>query len=69
MTGVSRIAINRIYKTALEHSYNPEIYQTILNSYIKDTPKLGTPVKATPAIEDAIIATISKNSSTREFSY
>ena len=26
MIGVSRTAINRIYKTALECSYNPEIY-------------------------------------------
>ena len=68
MTGVSRTAINRIYKTALQRGYNPEICQTILNSYIEDAPKLGALVKATPAVKDAIVAIISKNLSTRELS-
>jgi hypothetical protein len=67
-TGISRSAINQIYKTALERGYNPEVYQTILNSYIEDAPTLGTLVKVMPAVEEPIIATISKNSSTRELS-
>jgi hypothetical protein len=39
-----------------------------LNLYVEDAPKSGAPVKATLAVEDAIIATISKNLSTRELS-
>ena len=41
----------------------------ILNLYIKDTPKLGTIVKAILIIEDTIITIISKSLLIRELSY
>ena len=67
-TGVSRATILRIYKTALSRGYEPTTNELILNKYVEDAPKSGAPQKATVATEEAIIAAISKNSTTRELS-
>jgi transposase len=68
ISGVSKTSIYRIKQTALERGYNPEVCRTILASFVEDAPKSGRPCKATPDVEDLIIQTISKNSTTREYS-
>ena len=68
ITGLPRSTINSIYRTARARGYNPDACQTLFNSYIEDAPKPGPPCKATLEVEDAIIAVLSKNSTTRELS-
>ena len=68
-TQISKSSVYRIQQTASVRGYNPSISKTILSSYIKDAPQSGRPVKATPEVEELIIRLISKNSSTREYSY
>ena len=67
--GLPRSTINSIYRTARVRSYNPNACQTIFNSYVEDAPKSGALIKATPEVEDAIIAALSKNSTTQGLSY
>ena len=68
ITGLPRSTINSIHRTARARGYNPDACQTIFNSYVEDAPKSGAPIKATPEVEDAIIAALSKNSTTRGLS-
>ena len=68
ITGLPRSTINSIHRTAQARGYNPNACQTIFNSYVEDAPKSGAPIKATPEVEDAIIAALSKNSTTRGLS-
>ena len=67
-TGLSKSTIYDLQKRALSHGYDPSKDQKILIAYMEDAPKVGRPKKCTPEVEEAVIKTISKNSTTRELS-
>ena len=67
-TSLSKSAIYDLRKRALSHGYGPSKDRKILITYVEDVPKVGKPKKCTPEVEEAVIKTISKNSTTRELS-
>ena len=68
ITKVSKPSIHRLRKTALERRYAPEVCKVILAAYVEDAPKSGRPVKAIEAVEELVISTVSKNSTTCKLS-
>jgi transposase len=67
-TGLSKSAIYELQKKATSRGYDPSKDRKILVAYVEDAPKVGRPKKCTPEVEEAVIKTISKNSTTRELS-
>jgi transposase len=63
--GVSKSALYRYRRTAINRGYDPQACPKILLEYLTDAPRSGRPTKVIPAIEDSIIIAISKNSTTR----
>jgi hypothetical protein len=49
--GVSKSAIYRFRRTAIERGYNPQESKKILIEYLVDAPRSGRPTKVTEAIE------------------
>ena len=67
-TKYSKSTIYELLKWAKARGYDPEKDSRILLAYVEDAPRIGRPKKLTEAIEQLIIDTISKNSTTRELS-
>jgi len=67
-TGLSKSTIYDLQKKALSRGYDPSKDRKILIAYVEDAPKVGRPKKCTLEVEEAVIKTISKNSTTRELS-
>jgi transposase len=67
-TGYIERTIYGIQKKAKDRGYNPSKDTKILLHYVEDAPRVGRPKKATPELEEEVIKTISKNSTTRELS-
>jgi hypothetical protein len=64
--GVSKSAVYRFRRTAIDRGYNPQESKKILLEYLVDAPRSGRPTKVTEAIEASIVSTLSQNS-TRSF--
>jgi len=60
--------IYRLRKVAKEQGYNLDASKKLLLTYVEDAPRIGRPKKATKEVEEMVIRTISKNSTTRELS-
>jgi len=67
-TGYTERTIYGIQKKARDRGYNPSKDTKIFLRYVEDAPRVGRPKKATPELEEEVIKTISKNSTTRELS-
>ena len=67
-TNLSERSIYRLRKVAKERGYNPDVSKKLLLAYVEDAPRIGRPKKATKEVEEMVIRTISKNSTTRELS-
>jgi transposase len=67
-THFDKSTISRIKKKAISHGYDPTKDTRIFLRYIEDAPRVGRPKKATPELEEKVIQTISKNSTSRELS-
>lgn len=67
-TGFTKSTIYRIQKVAKEHGYDPSKDTTLYLAYVEDTSRVERPKKITPEVEEEIIKTISKNSTTRSLS-
>jgi transposase len=65
--GVSKSAIYRFRRIAIDRGYNPQESKKILLEYLVDAPRSGRPTKVTEAIEASIVSTLSQNSTTRSF--
>ena len=68
LTGISKSAIYRLRSTAIARGYDPTISSKLLLAYVEDAPRSGRPKKATEEVKELIIATVSHNSSTRQWS-
>jgi len=66
LTGMSKSTIYDIRKKAIEQGYNPQVSTKLLLSYVEDAPRSGRPKKATEEVEDLVIKTVTKNSTTRQ---
>jgi hypothetical protein len=67
-TSLSKSVIYRLQKKAISCGYDPSKDQKILVTYVEDAPKVSRPKKCTLELEEVVIKTISKNSTTRELS-
>jgi hypothetical protein len=67
-TGYNKRTISRIQKKAKEREYKLEKDPKIPLAYVEDTPRASRPKRATPEVEQEVIKTISKNSTTRGLS-
>jgi transposase len=65
--GVSKSALYRFRRIAIERGYNPQQSGRILLEYLVDAPRSGRPRKVNQVVEDQIIAALSKNPTTRSF--
>ena len=66
--GPSRSSILRWLRIAKERGYDPEQSSWILAQYVADAPRSGRPTVLTEAVQKLILQTISKNSTTRQYS-
>ena len=67
-TGVSRSGIYCYIRVSKERGFNPSVSSHILAQYVTDKPRSGRPTVVTDAIRTKIEATITKNSTTRQYS-
>ena len=65
VTGYDKSTIGRIKKRAKARGYIPKTNPRIILAYVDDAPRAGKPKKVTLEIEEEVIKTISKNSTTR----
>src|SRR5258706_411245 len=67
-TGYDKRTIYRIQKRAFDRGYDPNVDSRIFIKWVEDAPIPGRPKKVTAEVEDQVIQTISKNSTTRQLS-
>ena len=67
-TGYNKSTISRIQKKAKERGYDLSRDTKIYLHYVEDAPRVRKPKKCTLEVEEMVVATISKNSATRELS-
>ena len=63
---LSESRIYRIQRNANERGFRPENSLIILAEYVKDKPRSGRPIKATPEIEEEIQESITRDRYARE---
>jgi hypothetical protein len=63
--GVSKSVLYRFRQTVIKREYKPEESKKILLEYLVNVPRSGRLTKVTQVIEDSIVSTITKNSTTR----
>jgi hypothetical protein len=61
-TGCTECSIYQIQKKAIERGHGLSKDTRLFLSYVEDAPRSGWPKKVTPALEEEVIKTISKNS-------
>jgi transposase len=67
-TGFTKSTIYRIQKIAKDRGYDPSKDTTLYLTYVEDAPRVGRPKKITLEVEEEVIKTISKNSTTHTLS-
>ena len=67
LTNLSKSTIHRHHNKAIIRGYNPKVSMLIHVSYVEDAKRSGRP-KTSQAVIDLVLATVTKNSTTRSYS-
>ena len=67
LTNLSKSTIHRHHNKAITRGYNPKVSTLIHVSYVEDAKRSGRP-KISQAVVDLVLATVTKNSTTRSYS-
>jgi transposase len=64
--GMTPVTVYRIVKRARDRGYNPDVNVHIREEYVPDAQRSGRPKEITPAIEQSIIDSVTKDRAGRE---
>jgi hypothetical protein len=67
LTEISKTRIYALRDLAIKRGYDPKVSKVIHEYYVTDSPRTGRP-KTSQVVIDLILATVTKNSTTREWS-